>query len=197
MKGLRKSMYTFYPFQPRELEGFSLVPLRYEDIFQIKKWRNDQMDILRQKRELTDEDQQQYYENIVVPQFQVEFPNQFLFSYLSGSESIGYGGLTNIDWESRRAEVSFLMNTERIRDRKIYQQDFRNFLHLLKIMAFKDLNFHRLFTETYDCRPWHVQVLEENGFIFEGRMKDHVQINSEWMDSLIHGCLKEKKKYEK
>lgn len=169
--------------------GYSLVPLRKEDMTAIMRWRNDQMDVLRQGKALTAADQERYYAERVLPSFTAEHPGIILFSFLLGGACVGYGGLTNIDWASKRAELSFLLETARARDEKKYAEDFGVFLALIKQAAFDDLGFHRLFAETYDIRPLHVAVLEKNGFTLEGRMKDHVFINGRFVDALLHGLL--------
>lgn len=170
---------------------YSIEALRIEDIFLIKKWRNEQMDVLRQKSMLTDEGQKRYYSEVVQPGFKEEQPKMILFSYLRMGSCIGYGGLTNIDWEAGRAEISFLVDTERTKDAQVYEDDFVAFLTLMKKVAFQDLHFNRLFTETFDIRPAHIAVLEKCGFIREGRMRKHARVGQYLVDSLIHGCLKE------
>ena len=155
------------------------------------KWRNEQIDVLRQNRLLTEADQDRYYREVVEPSFSEDRPRIILFSYLRDEDCIGYGGLTNIDWDSRRAEISFLVDTDRTRDLKVYREDFSVFLRLMKRIAFGALQFNRLFAETFDIRPHHIRILEDNGFRLEGRMRQHVIIRGRPVDSLIHGCLKE------
>lgn len=174
-----------------QFDVFSIVPLREEDIFLIKNWRNSQMDVLRQKVELTDSGQLNYFNNAVKPLFSQLYPNQILFSYLKDDQCIGYGGLTNIDWESKRAEMSFLLNIEHVKNNELYEKEFSIFIYLIKRVLFEDLNFNRIFTETYDIRSLHISILEKNGFLLEGRMREHIQINNKFVDSLIHGFLKE------
>lgn len=169
---------------------YSLLPLRHEDILKIMQWRNDQIDILRQKKPLTTSDQENYFKNIVSPTFDEEEPKIILFSFLRDGECVGYGGLVYIDWEFQRAEVSFLVDSERVKDDLTYREDHLNFLELIKEVAFGDLGFNRLFTETYDNRPLHISDLEESGFKLEGRMREHVRIKEEYVDSLIHGTLR-------
>jgi RimJ/RimL family protein N-acetyltransferase len=171
--------------------GYELVPLRRKDIFSVKHWRNAQMLYLRQQQLLSDEEQLRYYDSIVVPTFGQAEPKILLFSFLKAGELIGYGGPTNLDWVSRRAEVSFLLETGRAGNREIACQEFSIFLHLLKRVVFEDLGFNRLFSETYDLRPWLVEVLESRGFVFEGRMRQHVFKGGRFVDSLLHGCLRE------
>jgi RimJ/RimL family protein N-acetyltransferase len=173
---------------------YSLVPLREIDILLIKDWRNDQIEVLRQKMILSDEDQIHYYKNHILPAFDAPLPRQIIFSFLKKNKCIGYGGLTNIDWESKRAELSFLVDTARTRANEIYEKDFSFFLKLIKQVVFDDLGFNRLFTETFDIRPLHITVLEKSGFRFEGRMKEHVIIDNKFVDSLLHGFIK--KDYE-
>jgi hypothetical protein len=172
-----------------EQDNYHIEPLRQEDMMKIKEYRNKQMDVLRQKQPLTDEGQVLYYQKVVIPLFEVEEPKQLLFSYFYNKELIGYGGLTNIDWEAKRAEVSFLVNPNRVKNNQLYEKDFQYFLNFLKRIAKQQLKFNRLFTETYDIRPFHVGILEANGFEFEGRMRQHVVIKNEFVDSLLHGCL--------
>lgn len=170
---------------------FFIVALRRQDIYKIKEWRNSQLDVLRQKRPLTDADQENYYINAVEPTFKQANPKIMLFSFIQNDSCIGYGGLTNIDWEARRFELSFLVDPAIYHNEEQYENCFSAFITLIKRAAFEDLGFNRMFTETYDIRPFHISILEKNGFRFEGRMLQHVIINEKFIDSLIHGFLKE------
>lgn len=169
---------------------YVIGPLSLEEMMKIKVWRNQQMKVLRQNEILTDEHQVQYYEEIVKPTLYLEKPPLILFGYWLIDDLIGYGGLTHVDWVSRRAEISFLLKTERTYNIEQYCCDFSVYLTLLEQVAFEDLKFHRLFTETYDIRTKHIQVLEDNDYQFEGRLKEHVLIEGKYVDSLIHGCLR-------
>jgi RimJ/RimL family protein N-acetyltransferase len=174
-----------------KIEQYSIVPIRKEDILFIKKWRNEQMTILRQKKLLTNQEQFSYYEDDVVQSFSQVNPKNILFSYLYSDRCIGYGGLTNIDWLSKRAEISFLLDTKRVTDPALYEIEFTIFITFMKKVVFDDLNFNRIFTETYAFRQGHISILEKNGFRFEGRMKQHVMIKGKFVDSLLHGFLRE------
>jgi len=169
--------------------SYQLVPLRYQDIFEIMNWRNAQLSILRQQSILTKDMQERYYQTVILPSFTAKEPEQLLFSYLLEGKCIGYGGIVHIDWQSKRGEVSFLLNPERTAHPQQYQKDFSSFLQLIKTITFHHLKFHRLFTETFDIRPEHIAILEEQGFAFEGRMKEHIWLEKKYIDSLIHGLL--------
>lgn len=172
-----------------DLDGVELHLLRHEDIFLIKDWRNAQMDVLRQKAPLTDEDQQRYYDRVIKPSQESPQPEQILFSMLKDGECIGYGGLVHIFWQDKRAEVSFLMNPKLAEDPQYYTEAFSDFLKMIKEIAFNQLGFSRIFTETFDVRPRHIAILENSGFELEDRIRGHVIINEKPVDSLIHGCL--------
>lgn len=167
-----------------------VTPFRDEDKFKIKDWRNKQMDVLRQKHPLSDDNQINYYQNYILPSFKQEHPEIMLFSFLEKDICIGYGGLTNIDWESKRVELSFIINPDRILIPGLYEKDFTTFIELMKTIVFQELKFNRIFTETYDIRSFHVSVLEKNGFKSEGRLREHVFINGKFIDSLMHGFLR-------
>lgn len=169
--------------------GYSLVPLREQDLESIRIWRNDQIEILRQKLPITPEQQIKYFNEIIAPSFKLENPTQILFSFLENSQCIGYGGLTHIDWEARHAEVSFLLNPIFTKNPLHYQKIFSYFLQLLFRVSFDNLGLHRLFTETYAYRTDHIAVLEASGFKYEGRMRDHLFKRGKWEDSIIHGIL--------
>ncbi|OHE74666.1 MAG: hypothetical protein A2007_00065 [Verrucomicrobia bacterium GWC2_42_7] len=181
--------YKFLENYCLKSEEYELVSIRNEDMLLIKEWRNDQIDVLRQRKPLSDEDQRNYFREKVLPTFDQAEPEQILLSYLKNGKCIGYGGLVHLDWEARRGEVSFLLETARVSDRDMHSREFKTYLALIKQLAFKILKLHRLSTETFDVRPWHVAVLESEGFKFEGRLRDHVKIQGEYTDSLLHGLI--------
>ena len=172
---------------------YSIRSIKLEHMDAIRVWRNEQIDVLRQARPLTNADQQFYYHNTVLPSYSDPQTKLMLFSYFQNENLIGYGGLTNLDWINLRGEISFLLETSRSDkfEQEQYRYDFSIFLQLIKSVAFVELSLHRLFTETYEFRKLHISVLEQNGFMFEGRMRQHVRINGRFVDSLIHGCVKE------
>ncbi len=171
-------------------DKYSIVPIRYEDRMSILKWRNEQVYHLRQDKPLTELDQENYFNSVVNKLFDQEQPSQLLFSYLQGEECIGYGGLVNISWINKNAEMSFVLNNEHINDKTLYKKEFKIFIKLILKVGFIDLKLNKIFTETYDIRPFHISILESNGFILEGRMKEHILIDGEYFDSLIHACFK-------
>ena len=185
-------MKTYRPLPQAEYcwHSYQLVPIRYEDREAIRAWRNAQLEVLRQAEPLTTEQQEAYFQRVVLPLFEQEQPGQLLFSLLHNNELIAYGGLVHLSWPDGRAEVSFLVDPTRAAEPATYRQDFRAHLRLLGQVAFEGLKFNRLFTETYDIRPAHVTILEEAGFRLEGCLRQHVQLKpGTFADSLMHGQL--------
>ncbi|MBN8703034.1 MAG: GNAT family N-acetyltransferase [Bacteroidetes bacterium] len=171
---------------------YKLTPIRDEDKYLIMNWRNDQIDILRQKHLLTRNQQDTYFKNVVSGLFDVFKPGQLLFSYFFRDILIGYGGLVHIDWESENAEVSFLLETKRNSISNLFFEDFDNYLKLLSKIAFGELKFNKLHTTFYviDQRKDYKSVLELNGFVQEARLHKHILINHSLQDVLIYSLFK-------
>lgn len=175
--------------QSYSLGDYTIVAIRWEDMYHIMEWRNEQIFHLRQKEPLTRQMQEMYYKGVLVPSFVEENPAQVLVSFLYKGTCVGYGGIVHIDWVSKRGEVSFLVETKRTADPHLYRQDFTHYLQLIKKVAFGDLGLHRLYGETYDLRPLHIEILESQGFEREGRLKEHVFVDGHYVDAIIHGCF--------
>jgi RimJ/RimL family protein N-acetyltransferase len=167
---------------------FSLESIRAVDIESIRNWRNAQLDVLRQDKIITKEEQIKYFNDHIWPETIKNEPRNILFSFFRNDDLIGYGGLVHISWKDLRAEISFLINPENLSDED-YCLFFSSFLTLIKSVAFDYLKFNRLFTETFNIRQFHISILESNGFIREGVLKEHVIINGKYVDSIFHGCL--------
>jgi RimJ/RimL family protein N-acetyltransferase len=118
-------------------------------------------------------------------------PPNILMGVLLDERLIGYGGLVHISWCDQRAELSFLVDELRAEDLGQYERDFTAFIALAQRMAFDDLALHRVFTETYAIRHHHIGVLESAGFHREGILRDHVRIGGAFVDSIIHGMVRE------
>jgi len=168
---------------------YELKKIELADMEAIRVARNEQIDVLRQKHPISKEEQIAYFNNAVAVEQAKKNPQMILYSLFKDGLWIGYGGLVHIDWEHKRAEVSFLVATARAQDEKLYAQDFSNFLKLLTKIAFVDLKLHRLYTETFAFRKEHIQILEKFGFKKEGVLKEHLLIKGIPHHSIMHGLL--------
>lgn len=166
--------------------NYKLIPIRDEDKYEIMQWRNEQIDILRQKEPLTKEKQDWYYKNVVDKLFEQEKPDQILFSFLENDVLIGYGGLVHIDWESQNGEVSFITATQRNKGREQFINDWLSYLKILQEMVLKHLKFIKIYTYSYDSRPWLYEALVQSSFREEARLKNHISVGGKLHDVLIH-----------
>jgi RimJ/RimL family protein N-acetyltransferase len=148
------------------------------------QWRNQQVYHLRQNHELTVEQQNHYFNEVVKHTFNESTPSQLLFSYLQGDECIGYGGLVHMNWIDKNAEISFVMNTKE--ESLYFEYHWVNFLRLIEKVAFEDLIFSKIFTYSYNIRPRLYTALEIAGFKQDARLPSHCIVNNKYQDVLIH-----------
>ena len=186
---MMKTNYQCLDNQEYTQEGYSLVPIRWQDRYKIMQWRNEQMFHLRQDKELTVEDQDAYFENIVAKLFDLDKPKQILFSFLKDKECIGYGGLVHIDWNKKTAEISFLINSEL--ERTQFSKLWLIFLSMIEKIAFHEIKLNEVFTYSYEVRPKLYPILDQAGFIEKERISAAIQLNNKSIDGLIH--IKRKK----
>ena len=55
--------YNCLDIQKFSFEDYILIPIRQEDIQDIRKWRNAQIDILRQKKPISENEQEEVSKN--------------------------------------------------------------------------------------------------------------------------------------
>lgn len=174
-----------------QFRNYNLSSIRMDDALPIMRWRNEQISALRQQTQLTEEEQVSYFRNIVAPSFKQKQPDLILVRYTFRDTLIGYGGLVHIDWKTRSGEVSFLLATERTKDRHNYGKECSIFMQLLKKCAFEVLDLDKIRTESYANRPWHVQAIEASGFRRESVLTQHVLVEGKQVDAVIASCRKE------
>ena len=178
--------YNCLPIQELKFNNYSITPIRYIDIQEIRRWRNEQIDVLRQEKIITPEQQTQYYESVIKKSFFEYQPTIILFSFFLEKDCVGYGGLTNINWKLKNAELSFICETKRSKKTNLYQKDFSVFLKLIKQLSFEYLKFVKLYTETYDIRDNHIKILEAHEFILTSTLIKNKPIRKEWINVLFH-----------
>ena len=170
-------------------ENFSLVPIRFEDRYEIMNWRNQQIYHLRQSKILTKGEQDYYFENVVSKLFDDLKPSQILFSFLEGEICVGYGGLVHINWVDNNAEISFVIDTSK---EDSFIKYWEAYLNLIKVVAFKEINLHKIFTYAFDVRPNLYVALANSGFKQECRLIEHSKVNEVYNDVLYHSFINPK-----
>jgi hypothetical protein len=166
---------------------YCIVPIRHQDRFDIMNWRNEQLYHLRQEKPLSVEDQNQYFNNVINKLFEVEKPNQLLFSYLENGVCIGYGGLVHVNWIDKNAEISFIMATEL--EEVYFNKHWVNFLNLIEQVAFKEIGLHKIYTYAFDLRPSLYLALQEAKYDEVVKLKEHCFSNGKYIDVLIHSKI--------
>ena len=166
---------------------YSLVPIRFEDRYEIMQWRNEQIYHLRQAKPLNKEDQDTYFKHVVLKLFDQEQPNQILFSFLEDDICIGYGGLVHINWVDKNAEVSFIINTKL--ESEYFSLHWNNYLQLLRQVAFDILDLHKTYVYAFDLRPQLYLALEEAGYFFDCRLTEHCFYDSVYKDVVIYSFI--------
>jgi len=182
--------YICCPTLDLTYDNFRLRPLCWNDRLEIRQWRNAQIPILRQRVELTPAQQDEYFQLIVANQMRTQCPPQILLGLDYTGDFVAYGGLVHISWLDRHAEMSFLTDP-RYCNSEDHRRLLTTFVKLLSQLALSELGLHRLFTETYSYRTEHIEMLESMGFCKEGVLREHVVINGEYVDSILHGLILE------
>ena len=187
MKNNKK--YSFLASNKFCLDEYCLVPFLEQEMELIRKWRNEQIDYLRQNKPLTKDEQSKYYHQVIKKSFYEKKPEMILFSFILKNNCIGYGGFVHIDWNLKKAELSFVLDTNRTEKLETYKKEFSIFLKIILNIGFKQILFHKIFTETFDIRPNTILVLEKTGFVLENRLSSKNYINGSYVDSLFHRIL--------
>jgi len=181
--------YSFLASNKFCLDEYCLVPFMEQEMELIRKWRNEQIDYLRQNKPLTKDEQSKYYHQVIKKSFYEKKPEMILFSFILKNNCIGYGGFVHIDWNLKKAELSFVLDTNRTEKLETYKKEFSIFLKIILNIGFKQILFHKIFTETFDIRPNTILVLEKAGFVLENRLSSKIYINGSYVDSLFHRIL--------
>lgn len=178
--------YKQFPLPYLQMGRYKLIPIRNDDMYPIRVWRNEQIDVLRQRKPLTVVEQEQYFASTIKELFIQDYPEQLLFSFTEDDLLIGYGGLVHINWVDKNAEISFLTETQRSINSDQFISDWGIYLELIKKIADTYLNLDFIFTYAFDIRPNLYIVLEQNGFKETERKKSHVKVRDKLTDVVIH-----------
>lgn len=179
--------YRYLEKQVYKEGEYSIVPIRFEDRYDIMRWRNEQIYHLRQNQPLTSQDQNEYFENIIAKLFEQDQPDQILFSFLKGDKCIGYGGLVHINWMDKNAEISFIMETAQ--EEMQFDRNWSVFLKLIECVAFNELFFHKIYVYAFDLRPHLYLVLKKNNFFRDAVLKDHCFFNGKFINVVVHSKI--------
>lgn len=102
----------------------------------------------------------------------------------STHEIVGTVMIFDFDKEANQAEVGYVFDKDQWG--KGYGTEA---LALMTDFAFKTLNIHRLHASVVDTNFGSARILEKNGFMLEGRFRDHFFIDGRYYDGLFFGKL--------
>ena len=60
------------------------------------------------------------------------------------------------------------------------------YLKLIENVSFKILKLNKIYIYAFDIRPHLYSIIESNGFSFEAKLKNHVRIEKQFLDVIIH-----------
>lgn len=136
-----------------------LDALSREQCQHVRLWRNEEPQFLRTPYFLTEKIQDEFYDNVVCNR---DSKHRY-FSIIEGDYFlIGMGGITNIEWENRTAEISLIINPEY--RGKGYG---RKAVDLLIKQGFGEMGLYSIYGEVYDCgnyQFWRKLVEEKIGY---------------------------------
>jgi RimJ/RimL family protein N-acetyltransferase len=159
------------------------------DIEFLRLWRNQQRKILRQSSIISKNEQKKYFKWLYKNCCLKKKPNILILVIRKNKNLIGYGGLSNISWEDKRGEISFLVDPKIAKKDSLYKYYHKFFFHNISIMAFKFLKLKKIYTDTFSYRNKHIELLEENGFKKEGILKNHYIKKNRQISSIIHAKI--------
>jgi ribosomal-protein-alanine N-acetyltransferase len=95
---------------------------------------------------------------------------------------IGTVMLFDFDKEANQAEVGYVFH------KSYWGRGYgTKSIALLTDFAFAVLNLHKLHACVVDVNIGSSRILEKNGYVLEGRLKDHFFIEDNYYDSLLYG----------
>lgn len=97
---------------------------------------------------------------------------------------IGTAMIFNFNKESNHAEIGYVLNKD------YWGRGYgTEIVNLLNSFVFYTLNLHKIHANIVDANIGSMRVLENNGYVLEGRLKDYYFIDGRYFDRLIFGRL--------
>ena len=166
-------------------EHVSLRAIERADLEQLLAWRNDPAlrRYFREHRELSMAQQEQWYENVVLPS-----NNTVMFSIVEkgGERLLGAAGLVWIDWVNKNADISLYIGADDIYIDDRFAPDVAR---LLLDYGFGELGLHRIWAEVYDFDQPKQKLFNDLGFTQDGRHRETHWAENGWHDSIFYGLL--------
>lgn len=177
-----------------------LRALEREDLGQLLIWRNNasMRRYYREYRELNMWDQERWFAEIccgnrnfcmfgIVALAEGAATGAERSVTAAAGELIGAGGLTNINWISRSAELSFYIGANEAYVDAVYAPEAAR---LLCDYAFDCLNLHKVWAEIYDFDQAKIGLVESMRMRKDGVLRDNVFAEGGHHDSYVYSLLR-------
>jgi len=167
----------------------SLRAIEISDLEQLRIWRNNEVfrKYFREYREISQEAQLSWYQDIVAPQKEV-----LMFAIIDNDSKnlLGACGLCYIDWLRRSADLSIYIGHD-----GLYLDDkfSINSAQILIKYAFEELGLHRIWAEVYSHDIKKQNFFNTLGFNLDGRFRESHWSEGKWIDSLFYSLLAHEK----
>jgi RimJ/RimL family protein N-acetyltransferase len=161
--------------------------IQESDMEWIRVLRNGQTSVLRQKNQITPNQQITYYKNEIAPDFDSYNPKSVLFTFWLKGKIFGYGGFVHIDWNIRSAEISFLIQPE-WNDSGRFERVFLDFQAFLARIGALEMGLTELTSEAFEIpeRSQVIGLLERAGFAVSGKVPNSIFHDGDYVDSVLH-----------
>jgi ribosomal-protein-alanine N-acetyltransferase len=178
-------------FHSLDGENISFKALRTTDAQEIHNYASDKevsrfigwslMDTLNETRE--------YIETML----KREADSTHLYASIvqkSTQEIIGTAMIFNFDQEANQAEIGYVFHRDH------WGKGFgTECVALMSDFAFESLNLHKLHASVVDENIGSARILEKNGYLVEGNLRDHFFIDGKYYNALLFGKIQVKKLY--
>lgn len=111
----------------------------------------------------------------------------FLMEDKASGKIIGRCGLHNWNTDHARAEIGYFMEDESFKQKGLMSEA----VEAIVDYGFKILNLNRIEALVADYNTASLRLLEKNGFVQEGVLRNHYLVNEVFEDSLMFAKLRE------
>jgi len=158
-----------------------------KDITKFVGWLNDPevRDNLLIYWPITEWEEAEWFEGLQ-KRDQAEKPLAIEVNTPDGWQLIGNSGFHHVDWKNRSAEVGIFIG-----DKDYWNQGYGSeAMHLLLKVGFDRLNLNRIYLQVFDSNPRAVRAYEKVGFVHEGRLRQDIFLNGNYVDVLMMSVLR-------
>lgn len=162
-----------------------LRAIERQDLPQLLEWRNrpEYRRYFREYRELSTDNQKEWYESIVLKD---HCTRMFSIIEVSTNRLLGACGLCYIDWVNRTADFSIYIGLDNLYIDEHFAVDAAN---VMIKYAFEELNVNRLWSEIYEFDDEKKKFFQTLSFSLDGVHRETHWAEGKWHDSLFFSKL--------